>query len=146
MSRIKKLIAVVLSCLMLFALVACDSVKNPSDSNNPGEDDNTNVYVPYDENLRVEDTRSLTPQQYTMYNTTGVDDFGRTILTVDGQENGDKYVGLFYFLWLGTHAQGKVIFDISKITKDGQDNDAFQTDTPDTPTGYYHHWGESACE
>ena len=50
MSRIKKLIAVVLSCLMLFALVACDSVKNPSDSNNPGEDDNTNVYVPYDEN------------------------------------------------------------------------------------------------
>lgn len=144
MSRIKKLIVVVLSCLMLFALVACDSVKNPSDSNNPEEDDNTNVYVPYDENLRVEDTRSLTPQQYTMYNTTGVDDFGRTILTVDGQENGDKYVGLFYFLWLGTHAQGKVIFDISKITKDGQDNDAFQTDTPDTPTGYYHHWGESA--
>lgn len=156
----KKFLALALSSMMLLSCVACGNPgKNPGGDNpggdNPGGDNpggeipggeipGGEVYIPYDESLRVDDTRTITPQEYTMYNTTGVDDFGRTILTVDGKENEDRYVGLFYFLWLGTHANSKYIYDISKITDDGTDLTLFQKNCPESPGGYYHHWGESA--
>lgn len=145
---------------MLLSCAACgvgggdptgdDPSKNPSGT--PG--DNTDVpigpvdppvvFTPYDESLRVADTRNLSAQEYAKYNITATDDFGRTVVTVDGKENEDNYVGLFYFLWLGYHGSPNTIYDISKITNNGQNNDAFQQNNDKTPVGPYHHWGESA--
>lgn len=59
-----------------------------------------------------------------------------------GDPKQDRTIGMFYFLWLGRHAQGGP-FDITKIT--AQYPDAMQQ--PDNPAwgGKYapHHWGES---
>jgi len=55
----------------------------------------------------------------------------------------DRTVGIFYFLWLGPHAQKGGPWDISKIL--AQDPDAMQK--PDSalwgPMFAPHHWGES---
>ncbi len=52
-------------------------------------------------------------EQKSYDNTTAVDDLGRKIKTVEGVKEG-KYVGLFYFLWLGQQNQ-KEIYDITNI-------------------------------
>lgn len=52
-----------------------------------------------------------------------------------------KYVGIFYFLWLGEHGRHKP-YDISKIMA----QDPMAGRSPDSPLwgeiGVYHHWGE----
>jgi hypothetical protein len=74
---------------------------------------------------------------------TAADGLGRELPDY-GQVGGpreDKFVGMFYFLWLGQHGtEGP--FDVSKILKEHPD--AMQN--PDNPAwgplGKYHHWGE----
>ncbi len=60
-----------------------------------------------------------------------------------GPPRPDRQVGIFYFLWLGEHANGAGPFDNSKIL--AQDPEAMQK--PDSPLWgpLYapHHWGES---
>ena len=164
MKKFKKILSIALSALLMAAPCACNTTAGNDDPGNQGgiiggegpgnQGEPTTPDNPskppqgnssgYD-GERVADTRNLTPQEYTIYNTTGVDDFGRTILSVDGKESEERYVGLFYFLWLGQHTGGaKKIYDISKITNDGTNNDAFQVENEDSPLGPYHHWGESA--
>lgn len=99
-------------------------------------------YKGYDEDLRVEDTRVLTDAEYSFYNVVGTDDYGRQIITVDGKENDDVYVGMFFFLSLGQHSNHTGIYDVSKITVGGEDLDAFQTDSTASPLGAAHFWGE----
>lgn len=73
------------------------------------------------------------------------DALGRTLpgYAECGPPRPDRQVGIFYFLWLGEHANGTGPFDISKIL--AQDPDAMQK--PDSPLWgpLYapHHWGES---
>ncbi|MGN1409705.1 MAG: hypothetical protein ACI4XJ_05970 [Eubacteriales bacterium] len=72
-----------------------------------------------------------------------IDALGRQIPSPDAPKEvrENKYVGLFYFLWLGEHGRHKP-YDISKITHD--DPDAGHK--PDSEVwggiGTYHHWGE----
>lgn len=128
-----KLACAVLACSLAFSATACslngDGGSDPAISG-------------YDESLRVEDTRDITDQEYTSYNIVGTDDYGRTIMTVDGKNDKEAYVGMFFFLSLGQHSNHRGEYDISKITQDGEDLDAFQVDNRTSPVGSAHFWGE----
>lgn len=71
------------------------------------------------------------------------DGLGRSVATSEDavSPRKDRFVGVFYFLWLGEHGRGGP-YDISKILK--QDPDAMKK--PDCPLwgpqAAYHHWGE----
>ena len=60
-------------------------------------DDNGGVTVKYDK-------RNLTPQEYSIANLTAVDDYGRTV-TVKDPSSEKKYLGMFYFAWLGNREE-----------------------------------------
>ena len=92
---------------------------------------------------RVPDERDLTAAQYSVLNIAGTDDFGRVINPVDGKVNDDRYVGMFFFLTLGQHANHTGIYDVNKITFDSTYHKAFTAfDTFITPVGSAHFWGE----
>lgn len=92
---------------------------------------------------RVPDTRNLSAADYSVYQIVGTDDFGRVISPVDGKINKDRYVGMFFFLTLGQHANHTGIYDINKITYEGTNIQAFSKyDTMITPVGSAHFWGE----
>ncbi len=92
---------------------------------------------------RVPDERGLSAAEYSVLNIVGTDDFGRVILPVDGKVNSDRYVGMFYFLTLGQHANHTGIYDVNLITYEGTYNKAFtRFNTPITPVGSAHFWGE----
>lgn len=69
---------------------------------------------------------------------TATDALGRTLPGYKdcGAPRKDRYVGVFYFLWLGEHGQGGP-YDITKILA------ANPTDPQYGPDGAFHHWGES---
>ena len=75
----------------------------------------------------------------------GTDDYGRSFEYIDSAENG-KYVGLFYFTWLGQHGvQMDGIFNITRLLKDDPDslwNKDIGKLYPDSPEGKYHFWAE----
>jgi hypothetical protein len=72
------------------------------------------------------------------------DDLGRVLpgFAECGPRRADRTVAMFYFLWLGPHAQGGP-YDISKILAE----DPAAMSKPDSPLwgplGSPHHWGES---
>ncbi len=72
-----------------------------------------------------------------------VDALGRTVRT--GEQTGaprkDKFVGIFYFLWMGQHGTDGP-YDITKIL--ARDPDAMKdADSPLWgPQNHFHHWGE----
>lgn len=129
MSYKTKIASGILACSLAFTAAACGG-------------DTEKPFHGYDESLRVEDTRTLTDREYTALNIVGTDNYGRTFLTVDGKKDKEAYVGMFFFLSLGQHANHRGIFDISKITQDGLDPDAFQQNSVGSPVGAAHFWGE----
>jgi hypothetical protein len=75
------------------------------------------------------------------------DDLGRSLpdSAEAGKPRKDKFIGMFYFLWLGRHGdQGP--FDVSKIL--AADPDAIQKEDSPLwgPEGVFHHWGESVFD
>lgn len=64
------------------------------------------------------------------------DALGRTLPSFKdcGPSRPGKYVGLFYFLWLGAHGQD--LYDNTKILKANPNNPQYG------PTGAFHWWGE----
>lgn len=136
-----KIASGILACaLAVTAAASCGTVSG-GDSVTP-ESPQESVFHGYDESKRVEDTRTITDREYTVLNIAGTDDYGRSIVTVDGKKDNEKYVGMFFFLTLGQHANHKGIYDISKITQDGLDPDAFQSNSKASPVGAAHFWGE----
>lgn len=134
-----KIASGILACsFALTAAASCGAV--PGDSA-PGESPQES-FRPYDEAKRVEDVRDITDKEYTVLNVVGTDDYGNKILTVDGKKDNEKYVGMFFFLTLGQHLNHSGIYDISKITQDGLDNEAFQSNNSASPVGAAHFWGE----
>ena len=85
----------------LFALTACGG-------GNTSEAGNTLKY----------DTRGLTPQEYSVANLIAADDYGRTVEVSDPSGAAKKYVGLFYFAWLGSQSMTG-IYDVNKLEKLG---------------------------
>ncbi len=92
---------------------------------------------------RAKDTRVLSDNEYTQLNISGTDVLGRTFSSADAEDK-ELYVGMFYFLWLGQHAdEMRGISDVSEITKDGTDFDAFYNVADESsPLNQYHFWGE----
>lgn len=85
------------------------------------------------------DTRGLTPQQYSVANLTAVDDYGRTVEVADPTNAEKKYVGVFYFAWLGS--QGMTgIYDVNKLEQLGDDSPLYDTNdqTGQSPTHQFH--------
>ena len=81
-------------------------------------------------------------KQATVNTLASTDDFGRSFGYTDGFE--DKYICLFYFLWLGQHTWGDMdgIYDISKLL---QTDPAALWDTngnAKSPLRQAHFWGE----
>jgi hypothetical protein len=76
---------------------------------------------------------------------TATDALGRTLPSFKeaGAPRADRFVGLFYFLWLGEHADGKGPFDNMKIL--AKDPQALKNPNspPWGPMHAFHHWGES---
>jgi hypothetical protein len=78
---------------------------------------------------------------------TATDDLKRTLpdAATAGPPKQDKFIGMFYFLWLGRHGeQGP--FDISKIL--AADSEAIQKENSPLwgPPYVPHHWGESVFD
>ena len=148
----RKILCALLALLMLFGvLVACKPdapVEKPADTaaQTTEADAATAPETQPDAQPtieRVPDERGLSAATYSVLNITGTDDFGRVILPVDGKVNEDRYVGMFYFLTLGQHANHTGIYDINLITYEGTYNKAFtRFNTPITPVGSAHFWGE----
>ena len=161
MNKQTKILTLILALLMAVSpLAACD--KTPAETPDttadttapvtetpteeatteiPTEDTTTSPDEPAVE--RVPDTRDLTAAQYSVLNITGTDDFGRVISPVDGKVNDDRYVGMFFFLTLGQHANHTGIYDINLITYNSTYHKAFTAyDTFITPVGSAHFWGE----
>lgn len=72
-----------------------------------------------------------------------VDALGRRLPTAaeTGEPRADKFVGMFYFLWLGAHGQTGP-HDITKILK-ANPNAMQEPDNPAWgPMNAFHHWGE----
>ncbi len=144
MKLFRKIAALCLAgCLLLPCGCSASGGKNENDQNNGNGQGGNSGVVAYDESLRVEDTRTLTPEEFTIANLSATDDFGRFLFTVDGKENKDRYVGMFFFLWLGQHGDTqRGIYDCSEITQNGTDLDAFQVNDDTSPVGAAHFWGE----
>lgn len=89
------------------------------------------------------DTRGLTPQQYSIANLTAVDDYGRTVEICDPSDAEKKYVGLFYFAWLGSQDMTG-IYDVSKLEALGEDSPLYDTNdtTGQSPTHQFHFMSE----
>ena len=85
------------------------------------------------------DTRGLTPQEYSVANLVATDDYGRTVEVRDPTNAEKKYVGVFYFLWLGSQSMTG-IYDVNKLEKLGDDSPLYDTDdqTGQSPTGQFH--------
>ena len=96
---------------------------------------------PIDESGKAEDTRQLNEFEYTSLHLAATDDYNRSFTAADS-ENKSRYVGIFYFLTLGYHSNHSGIYDISKITEYGKNIEAFFRDTPASPVGAAHFWGE----
>lgn len=127
-----KIASGLLACSLVLSAASCGGKNSDADPSISG----------YDESKRVVDTRDITDQEYTSLNIVGTDDYGRKIVTVDGKNDKDAYVGMFFFLSLGQHSNHRGEYDISKITQDGTDLEAFQGNTRESPLGAAHFWGE----
>ncbi len=132
--------------LLLSVLFASMSLSGCGGGGNVPADDGTGQDDPIDggseEIVRVEDTRDLTAQEYTLNNTVAVDSLGRVTLSTDGaKEDKTRYVGIFFFCAVGNHASGVGTFDVTKILEE-YGREFFDTDTEISPANYSHHWGE----
>ena len=72
------------------------------------------------------------------------DDYGRSFGYMDGYKTDkDRYVGLFYFTWLGWHGtQMQGVYDITKLIDENPDALWDTEGNEESPLGQYHYWGE----
>ncbi len=105
------------------------------------------IYAAID-NLVRKDGAISTNQNFSKVNGSlaGVDDLGRELPmndTVPNSREGERYVGLFYFLWQGQHGTGGP-YDNSKIEKveGAVESEENWIKAGGGPVGAHHFWGE----
>lgn len=116
--KIKKAIVLFLAGIMAFSLFGCKERT---------------------ETKAVDDTREISDYEYARNSVSSVDALGRVTLAGDGEESRD--VGLFYFLWLGAHVSGSQVYDVTDLEENNPD-ELWNPDSKVSPTGTYHFWGE----
>ena len=132
----KRIIALIISCVLLFAFSAgCDNTQDSSSSGNDHEEE------------------VLTDQEFTLSQLSGTDALGRKITAATGRKT-KKYVGIYYFLWHGYHTQK--IYDTSEILEEYENGIVGNPDNPlwevnpassrynasVSPNGAFHYWDE----
>lgn len=77
------------------------------------------------------------PNQVYNANWAATDALDRELPTAEqtGLPRSDKYVGVFYFLWHGSH-NATAVYDITKLIQQNPGNPAYG------PHGFFHWWGE----
>jgi len=122
----KKLCSIVLSLLLCFAVGACTETLDPT-------------VDPVDD---VSPIALLDTCSETVYSLSGTDALGRSISPV-GSVDGKKYVGLFYFLWMGQEqTKQSAIYDNTKLLESLGEEYWADYGTVDSPADQYHFWGE----
>ena len=83
----------------------------------------------------------ISDQQFTLLNTVATDALGRKTERSSGQKTDkDRYVGMFYFNWMGVHHRG--VYDVTKLLEENPDALWDPYNTTDSPVNAYHVWGE----
>lgn len=92
--------------------------------------------------VRVDDNRNLNSFEYSLMNLTATDALGRSVPIADGKKQGDRYVGLFYSVWLGQHKHQQTgIWNVQYLID--TDPDALNSrDSQKSPLGEFHYWGQ----
>lgn len=87
---------------------------------------------------------STVSRQDTINKLQATDDYGRSFGYMDGyKQDKERYVGLFYFTWLGWHGgEMKDVYDVTKLIDENPDALWDTNGTPESPIGQYHYWGE----
>lgn len=128
MKKIRKILSCVLAAVLGCAgMAGCKNVQ-----------DKLPVYD------RVADQRQMDDYAYTVNSIAATDNLGRNFESAD-TENREKYVGIFYFLWLGQHqgAGQNGIYNITDLLMNDPDSlwDISPTNKI-SPINTYHFWGE----
>jgi len=114
MIKIKKIICVVLSILLVATMTNCTAKK-------------------------LTDIRTLTDEEYAVNSLSAVDALGRVTLSGDTESSRD--VGIFYFLWLGAHSSGSSVYDVSVLEEENPEA-LWSPTSSESPINTYHFWGE----
>ena len=87
---------------------------------------------------------SSATKQSTVNKLQTTDDYGRSVDYIDGYKTDKRrYVGLFYFTWLGWHgSQMDGVYDVSKLIDEDPASLWSTNDNSASPLGKYHFWGE----
>lgn len=87
---------------------------------------------------------SAAGKQSTVNKLQTTDDYGRSVDYIDGYKTDkSRYVGLFYFTWLGWHGnQMDGIYDVSKLIDEDPSSLWSTENNSASPLGKYHFWGE----
>jgi hypothetical protein len=81
-------------------------------------------------------------EQFTEMSLSGTDKLGREVKPAYGLKSDKKYVGLFYFLWMGTHAMNmRQVYDNTKLIAGGQEAELLKKDSALFGNDM-HFWGE----
>lgn len=99
------------------------------------------------EQLVNADLESLDDYTFTYSQLSGTDALGRQVTSLTGVDSG-KYVGIFYFVWMGYST--KNIYDISLLNEEYPDYETSPLwtvsgeyyDAEISPNGAFHYWGE----
>lgn len=123
----------VLMCVLsAMAMISC----NGANSNN-GQGSETSKLP--------EDNRNLSMEDYSLFNLCGKDAVGRVIERVNSKKATEKYVGIFYSMWLGQHkSQQTAVYDITSLesTEEGRAHLYTTEDSDYSRMNEFHFWGE----
>ena len=139
----KKILSVLTVCVILFCLGSCaESDDYEGTLKFETSDDGSTVTISY---VLDGETVSYTVPNNVNYLSGGfaaTDDLSRelpdSLMTGVYGENGEHYVGLFYFLWHGEHLEGGV-YDMQKIQETGGE-DAYDANSGLYGSMYGWHW------
>lgn len=121
--------------LPLLCLASCGDPAVPSESQLPDSD----LPSSQEEGLvRVADERKLSDAEFTRANLVGYDEFGRFISR--GDSSTGKKLGLFYFLWHGSHETG--FYDVTKIEQELPGATLDPNAGEISPVDAFHYWSE----
>jgi len=131
-----KIVIMIITLFLIFVITGC----NFSSSNKKITKKEGTTTVTKD-NERIIDDRNLTPEEYTFLNLVGTDEFGRKILEKDNYYDGERYVGIWYSLWLGQHQyMQQAVYDNTELlkTKEGTEHLNTNESYEDSRMGEFH--------
>ncbi len=153
----KKVVSLLMSILFLVSsvfFVGCGKKDDDKPSGDPGDGSQGESDMTIDKGDAGNPTYtfvtdgelavSTVSRQDTLNKLQAADDYGRSFGYMDGYKTDkERYVGLFYFTWLGWHGtQMQDVYDITKLIDENPDALWDTEGNEESPLGQYHYWGE----